>query len=179
MAAALLDHLHQQAVSGVEILALEDNMTRSIGAKRNALLGASQGRYVVFVDDDDWVADDYVASLLAGAEQHVDVVTFNGEVTLNGGTPFLVRYSLEYRQSHNLDRMWLRIPNHLCAIRRELAVAVSFPDVCVGEDADYATRLRPTLRTEHHIERVLYWYRYRDDTTLTQGPIKTRPPQAI
>lgn len=145
-----------------------DNQRRTIGRKRNDLLALAQGEYVCFVDDDDMVTDDYVSSLLAGISSGADVVTFDVAVTLNGGQPFLARYSKDFAASRKLEGLWERLPNHLMAVRREMAVQTGFPDVHVGEDADYAARLYPLLRTEHRIERVLYHYRYSDAITETQ-----------
>jgi glycosyltransferase involved in cell wall biosynthesis len=164
----LLSSLWRQAPCNVEILVLTDNQRRSIGHKRNDMLAMAQGDYVAFVDDDDTVTDDYVECLLGGILSGTDVVTFDVEVTLDGGPPFLARYSKDYPESRNLDGLWERLPNHLMCVRRELAVRTGFPDVGVGEDADYARRLHPLLRSEHRIGRVLYRYRYSDRVTLTQ-----------
>lgn len=142
-----------------------DNLKRSIGRKRNDLLAIAQGEYVTFVDDDDTVSDDYVRSLVSSLG--ADVVTFDVEVTLNGGSPFPMRFSKDFT-SENRDGLWLRIPNHLMCARRELAVRTGFPDIGVGEDADYAKRLHPLLRNETRINRTLYHYRYSDAVTLTQ-----------
>lgn len=142
-----------------------DNLKRSIGRKRNDLLAVAQGEYVTFIDDDDWVADNYVVTILnhLGA----DVTTFDVEVTLNGGKAFPMRFSKDYAPENRND-VWLRIPNHLMAVRRELALQTGFPDIGCGEDADYAKRLLPLLHSEKRIKRTLYWYQYSDDVTLTQ-----------
>lgn len=164
----LLSSLWAQAPSNVEVLVLTDNQRRSIGRKRNDMLAMARGEYVAFVDDDDTVTDDYIESLLGGIVYGTDVVTFAVQVTLNGGKPFPARYSKDYPESRNLDDVWERLPNHLMCTRRELAVQTGFPDLGVGEDADYARRLHPLLRSEFRIERVLYHYRYSDAVTLTQ-----------
>ncbi|PQE02199.1 hypothetical protein CYL16_01135 [Mycobacterium sp. EPG1] len=162
----LLSSLYGQAAGQpVEVLVLCDNLKRSIGRKRNDLLSVAQGDYITFVDDDDIVTDDYVRSLVGSLG--ADVVTFDVEVTLNGGQAFPMRFSKDFT-SENRDGLWLRIPNHLMCVRRELAVQNGFPDVGVGEDADYAKRLLPLLRSETRINRTLYFYRYSDAVTLTQ-----------
>ena len=48
--------LKTQANSSVEMLAVCDSGEKTIGAKRNELLEAAKGDYVVFVDDDDMVS---------------------------------------------------------------------------------------------------------------------------
>ena len=48
----------------VELLYLMDNRRRTVGAKRNDLLGMAKGEYISFIDDDDEVATDYVERIL-------------------------------------------------------------------------------------------------------------------
>lgn len=157
----------------VEILMLTDAKGMVLGAKRNAMVQIAQGEYVAFVDDDDRVAPDYIASLLEAIDtHHPDVVTFLASVSLNGGAAKICRYSMRYGADRNTATEYHRIPNHLCAVRRELALRVPFESIGFGEDADYARRLRRYLSTEHQIGRVLYHYDYSAATTETKpGPL--------
>jgi hypothetical protein len=76
--AQLAEHLEKQAQNKpVEILWLGDNKSMTVGEKRNKLLSLAKGQYVCFVDDDDWVADDYIDELLKGTESGADVICFN------------------------------------------------------------------------------------------------------
>ena len=163
-----MQSLFAQSTGDTEVLVLTDNRQRTIGQKRNDLLALTQGDYVCFVDDDDAVAEDYIACLLAGIATGADVITFDVEVTLNGGEPFSMVFSKDFPERRNLHDVWERWPNHLCAVRTDLARAVGFPAWRVGEDSDYAERLRPLLKSEYRIDRVLYYYRYSDAGTLTQ-----------
>jgi hypothetical protein len=43
----------------VEVIVYEDNFEKSLGQKRNLLIESSSGKYVVAIDDDDSVSDDY------------------------------------------------------------------------------------------------------------------------
>lgn len=152
----------------VEILMLTDAKGMLVGDKRNAMVRMARGEYVVFVDDDDRVTDDYLASLLAATDAGSDCITFDASVSLNGAPPKPCRYSLQYQKDANAADHYQRLPNHITAVRRALALACPFPSKQCGEDSDYAVRLRPALRTEHRIERVLYHYDYSDATTETQ-----------
>jgi len=53
-------------------------------------------------------------------------------------------------------------------VKRELALQVPFKEINFGEDADYAKRLKPLLKSEHSIHKVLYHYDYNSKTTETQ-----------
>ena len=65
----LMLELHRQIRDlPVEHLVLLDNKRRTVGEKRDALLRAARGEYISYVDDDDYVSNDYVFSLLAAIE---------------------------------------------------------------------------------------------------------------
>lgn len=147
-----------------------------VGDKRNAMVRMARGTYVVFVDDDDRISDDYLASLLTATESGADCITFNLLCALNGAPPKLCRYSLEYAKDHNAADHYQRLPNHITAVRRLLMLACPFPSKQFGEDAEYATRLRPSLKTQHRIDRVLYHYNFSDTTSETRKPL---PPKLV
>lgn len=154
--------------SSVEILILTDNKAMMLGAKRNAMVDIAQGRYVAFVDDDDRIEPDYLVSLLDAARFDADVITFQVSVSINGDDPLICRYSKDFAADRNLPDGYERLPNHLMAVKRELAEKVPFPSVLYGEDSGYSKALRPLLVSEHAIDRVLYHYDYCDLTTETQ-----------
>lgn len=161
----------------VEILMLTDARGMVLGEKRNAMVRMAQGDYVVFVDDDDRVADDYLATLLAATEHGADAITFDADVSIDGGKPKRCRYSIAYERDGETAAEYQRLPNHITAVRREHALATPFPSRLKGEDADYAARLRPLLKTEHRLDRVLYYYDFNSATTQTQQPDRvTYPP---
>ena len=75
----------------VEILTLIDIREATTGFKRNTLLNKSKGKFIVFVDDDDLVSDDYlklICDLIRG-EKELDCVGINGVYSCNNQqTPF-------------------------------------------------------------------------------------------
>jgi len=143
----------------VEVEVLADNGIGTVGAKRQRLLEKSQGKYVCFVDDDDWVTPEYVHSLLKACSEGKDAVGFRGWMTTNGKKPedFSISRVHEYTKRNGV---YLRYNNHLTPVRREIALKVGFKDSSFGEDYDYATRLRPFIKTETYIDKKLYHYRY-------------------
>ena len=143
----------------IELLWLGDNRQMSIGEKRNWLLSMAKGEYVVFIDDDDEVSDMYVDELLKGCESGADVVCFNVMYCPVVGEPMPVIYSKDYEDTTEKDH-YRRVPNHLMCFNRELALSVMFKEVNFGEDYDFAQRMKPLIKTEHRIKKVLYNYRY-------------------
>jgi GT2 family glycosyltransferase len=172
---AILDHLFGQLEKlsesdrkEVEILTLIDNKTIMLGTKRNYLIDISKGEYLAFVDDDDRLADDYLQSLLEATDSCTDVITFYVMVSLNGEKPKPCYYSINYQEDHNTEDSYHRLPNHIMCVRRELAEQVLFKPILYGEDSDYSQRLKPLLKTEYSIHRILYFYDYNIETTEAQ-----------
>lgn len=179
----------------VEHLVLLDNKRRTVGEKRDALLRMARGKYVAFVDDDDWIAEPayeraildgqgrkvamvaypgpgYVEALLAAAEQDPDVITFRQEAIINEVSGEIV-FGLG-----NRNEPWVaggtarRNAWHVCAWRRALAVLSKFPATSYGEDWAYAERLCsiPGLRAVH-VDKVLHRYIHSAETTEAPPPL--------
>jgi len=148
----------------IEIVSLMDQGQRSIGKKRNELKHLAKGEYIVFVDDDDAVAESYLEAITEGILRYSsDVVTFHALVTLNGSDPKTCIYSSAYECDANLPTHYERLPNHLCPVRAK--IAPDFRDISFGEDAQYARDLKPKIASDAHIAEVLYYYRYSNSTS--------------
>jgi len=74
-----------------------------------------------------------------------------------------------FRKDHNTTGEYRRLPNHLMATRKTLVQQVRFQHTNFGEDSDYSRRLKPLLKTEFAIPKVLYHYEYNDETTETRN----------
>lgn len=172
--ARLLDGLLPQvdAADGrVGVLAYWDTgqLTRRFGTaldaiahKRQALLDAATADYVSWLDDDDWVADDYITSMLAALDQWPDMVGFTMEVRKDGRPHQLGMISLRYGGwSQAADGTYLRDITHANPIRTQIARTASFTDRRGGpEDVAWVGQLRAggLLRTEVVIDKVLQHY---------------------
>ncbi len=152
----------------VEIMMLTDNKQKMLGEKRNVMVDAAQGKYVVFVDDDDRIEPHYIETLLDATRSDADVITFKASVSINNQPPKPCRYSIRYSHDRNTATEYHRIPNHICCVKKTVGVKASFPNVVYGEDSGYSKLLLPHLKTEHHIDQVLYHYDYNDTTSETQ-----------
>lgn len=144
----------------VEVIVLTDTRRMTIGAKRNWLVQMASGRYVQFIDDDDRIAEDAIAQILGATHHDADAICFPVEVRHGGGPPRICHYSKHFGSDQNTATGYKRLPNHICAVKREIALHVPFADICMGEDADYARRLAPHLHSEVQIEKPLYYYDY-------------------
>jgi hypothetical protein len=158
----------------VEVLTLIDNRHMTIGDKRNRLRTIAAGRYSVFVDDDDRVSSDYVASILHAIRSQPgrDVYCFDvwvcgyDRVGIGGPEGMVCKYGSALQHANLADR-FTRKPNHLMVFRTELARRVQFPDTSYGEDDAWGARIARHVRTEGRIDRVLYHYDFSVETSET------------
>lgn len=164
-----LDNLSQADKDAVEIIILTDNKQMILGHKRNTMIEIAQGNYIVFVDDDDRIEPNYISELLKATKSGADCIVFKAKVSLDGGEPKICHYSKDIRRDYNHREGYFRIPNHICCVKRDLALQCKFPSVLSGEDTAYSKQLQPLLKTEHKIDAVLYHYDYNSQTTETQN----------
>ena len=147
-----------QSNLNVEMLATSDNGEKSIGQKRNELLQAAKGDYVVFVDDDDMVSPFYVYGILNAITNKPDCVGIEGIVTQRNIGPKKFIHSLKYEDWYEKDDIYYRCPNHLNPIKREIALDAMFPEVSWQEDKFFSERLKGKLKSEVYINGPIYYY---------------------
>ena len=153
-----------QKTSEIEILSEIDSGEMTIGEKRTKLMNLSKGEYIAFIDDDDEVSKDYVSKILKAIESKPDCTSLTGVITHDGINPELFCHSIKYKQwqtnTNNEPIKYERNPNHLNAIKRDIAIKYSFIPVNHGEDQDWSMRIQNELKTETEIEGVIYHYKY-------------------
>jgi hypothetical protein len=161
----LFDHLWSQMyLTGwqVEIL-VDDREAITVGEKRQDLLERARGKFVAFVDDDDWVAPDYVSRICSAiiVDPNADCVALNGVMTTAGSSPEVFQNSLRHTEWYSKDRVHYRCPTHLSPVLRTAALQAGFPAQSHAEDFEYSRRLRGLLKHEVSAgEAPLYLYFY-------------------
>lgn len=152
----------------VQVLYLGDNRRMPVGKKRNLLMNMVEGKYVCFIDDDDVIADDYIDTLLEAAKSDADCLLFDVSVSLNGGPYKICKYSIHYG-SVDYPTHYERPPMHLTPVKTAHAKRIKFPEFYRAEDYGWAALLKPFLKTEHRIDKVLYYYNWFHATSATNG----------
>lgn len=99
-----------------------DNLTMSYGDKTQVLTWASVAEYVSCIDDDDLLAPDGVARVLAALEKKPDYVGFAIEWTRDGQLMQPVEHSLRHPRWVNGPDALLRSVMQFNPIRREYAL---------------------------------------------------------
>jgi Glycosyl transferase family 2 len=169
------DVLLPQMTDGVEIVALHNNGERAVGQYRQELLMAAYGDYVSFIDDDDLVSGDYVSAVIPALAAKPDVVAFEVCYTSDGGPPLRSLNSISYTPHDDWANMTLyRDLTHVQPIRVDLA---RLGDFSKGWPEDYTWRcaVRPHLRTEVCVDRVLYYYRHSSGDSVQAGMLPGMP----
>jgi len=145
----------------VEII--NDSSTKyTIGEKRNHLLEEAKGKFVVFIDDDDEVSEDYIESIIEAIDsnQEIDCIGMKGKITFDGKNEKKWIISTSCGSWHEKDNMYFRTPNHISPVRRDIALKVKFPKIMIGEDYEYSMGILPHLKREVLIDKELYHYKY-------------------
>src|SRR5688500_8886247 len=99
-ARALYEHiLSLVGDKNIEVLMLMDNKKRTIGEKREAIKNISNGKYFMFVDDDDSLYS--VDEIYEATEQDVHVITFKSKCLNSDGSEYVVTFGLGNEVEHN------------------------------------------------------------------------------
>lgn len=150
----------------VEIVICTDEKKLKVGEKRNLLLKAATGSYVSFVDDDDIVSDDYVSELLTAMKSDCDIIVFDVIMYQNGKKMFDVSYDKDYRRDYSEGNQAFRLPNHIMCFKSSIAKGHEFMKINYGEDGIWARKVNRRIKTQHRIDKVLYYYYF--DTELSE-----------
>ena len=150
----------------IEILTHIDDGKISTGNKRNDLVKQAAGKYVVFVDDDDEITPEYIPEILAASIHDNDCIVFKGWMTTDGADRKDFRLSINYPYAavwENGKEVYLRFPNHICPIKKDIAIQQPFKNITIGEDYLFALGLheKGLLKTETVINQFIYHYKYR------------------
>lgn len=157
----LLRNLRSQSNADIEIIT-DDSMDYNVGVKRQLLLEKAKGNYIVYIDDDDQVAKDYISKILEASKSNADCMAITGIITTNGLYAKKWYISKKYGRWFEKNNIYYRTPNHISPVKRTIALQAGFPPISQGEDAEYSNRILPLLNTEVRIEGNLYFYQYRN-----------------
>jgi len=131
----------------------------SVGAKRDALKCRATGDYLVFVDDDDIVAPNYLESVLRLSESNPDIITFR---SLYKSSTYwgIVDMNLNHSENEQMNDTTIvkRQPFHVCPIRTSIAQQHSFPDINNAEDWGWMVKVLSDCKTQSHSDQILHQY---------------------
>jgi len=149
----------------VEIIGLFDNKKRTVGEKRQNLLDLAKGEYLVFIDDDDRISEDYIDSILETLNNNpnTDCVVFDCiTVVNNSNKETFCKYGIEFDKAHYINddkTQWRGKPAHTMVYKSSIAKKHIFNTMknC-EEDIDWVNRACLDIKDQSRIDKVLYYY---------------------
>lgn len=150
----------------IEVLMLTDNKKRTIGEKRDSLKNASNGKYFMFVDDDDDLLE--LDDLYNATFEDVDVITFKQLCLNEDKTTFVITFGLGNEVEHkNIRGRYLdckRPPFHICAWNQKFR-DYKYPPVNYAEDWGWLDQVLPLAKSEIHIPKIIHSYNFDPNVT--------------
>lgn len=132
----------------------------SIGKKREALVQRASGKYLCFLDSDDWIAPNYIESLLRLCQHNTDIVSFRN-ISKFENYWCVVDQSIHFtNDGASPNYIVRRKPAHICPVRSEFAKLYDFDDSNYGEDASWMDKVLRHCTTEIKTEQILHEYRH-------------------
>jgi glycosyltransferase involved in cell wall biosynthesis len=134
----------------------------NVGRKRNILLQKASGDFVVFIDDDDEIHDNYIDAFMNAIESNpdADCIGYRGYITFDGTSRKDWVISIKCKTWYEENGVYYRTPNHISPVKRSIAMQVMFPEIEFGEDSEYSQGIYPLLKEEVFIDEQLYHYKF-------------------
>lgn len=175
----LLAELKRQMLPGVGVLVYLDNREQVYGPKCQRLYDASKADYVSMLDDDDWVAEDYIKTVRKALRKRPDYVGYKILYTEHGQPQMPIVHSLKSGGWFENGGTLYRDICHKNPMRRDLALQSPW-EGDGGADITWAFGLRQLgcVKSEVFIDRELYHYRAMGSySSSTLAPLGDPPPR--
>lgn len=150
--------------NNIELIALFDNKKRTIGKKRQEMINMVQGKYIVFIDDDDRISSDYIREIMFAINLNIDVdcIVFNTETCINhSSTKVLCKYGIEFEKNGYINKTnteWRGKPAHTMVWKSDIVKSHQYNNLAHGEDVDWVYKAYKDIKKQHRIDKVLYYY---------------------
>ncbi|WHZ31957.1 glycosyltransferase [Desemzia incerta] len=203
-----LDSIIEQTYSNLEIIVIDDGSTdcsnqkvrlytkdervqlieqanQGLSGARNTGLKVATGKYVLFVDSDDYIERTTVEELVTQMETHrVDLIRFNGKAFVDEMNTLIEQnhYDFSHRleegkvykgDSYEANRCTFVSPVYLYIIRRNVLEQhnITFYEQILHEDELFTTQVFLVITSMMYQNKFYYHRRYRENSIMTdQNP---------
>ena len=170
----LVSELHRQisknyAEEIVEILVDSDNMTKSVGQKRNDLISKAKGHFVCFIDDDDFITENYLSTILHHLNIGIDILLIGISHIENGINKTKILPSLFIDNLTTNEVVFKTNHFHLCPHKKSIAELISFDCVNFAEDMIYSQKMVKHISNHAVISDPIYIYFDNLEKSLTRN----------
>jgi glycosyltransferase involved in cell wall biosynthesis len=170
----LVSELHRQisknyAEEIVEILIDADNMTKSVGQKRNDLISKAKGHFVCFIDDDDFITENYLSIILHHLNIGIDILLIGISHIENGINKTKILPSLFIDNLTTNEVVFKTNHFHLCPHKKSIAELISFDCVNFAEDMIYSQKMVKHISNHAVISDPIYIYFDNLEKSLTRN----------
>ena len=153
----------------VEIIVDTDNMQKSVGQKRNDLIEKSQGEFICFIDDDDFVSDNYLSKILYQLNSTIDILLICINHIENGVATTNIMPSLFTDNLKTNEVVFKTNHFHLCPHKKSIAKKVLFEYVNFAEDVLYSKKMISYINNYHSVLEPIYIYNDNLEKSLTRN----------
>jgi glycosyltransferase involved in cell wall biosynthesis len=161
------------------LILIEHETNKMLGAGRNTGLHAARGKYIWFIDSDDFIAPNVFAKLLSKVESdNLDVLQFNSQrVTNNGELSDNVFFPKEINVSSGMDfckkylfqywnlNTWFKIFKKTFLIDNSL----QFPEGVFYEDSLHSLKSLFYAARFSYCTDIIYYYRLNPDSIMNKN----------
>jgi hypothetical protein len=170
----LIYELHRQisknyAEEIVEIIVDTDNMNKSVGKKRNDLIEKSQGEFICFIDDDDFVSENYLSIILYHLNSGIDILLIGIDHIKNGVNEIKILPSLYIDNLITNEAVFRTNHFHLCPHKKSIAKNVLFECINFAEDMLYSQNMVRHINNSFLISEPIYIYFDNLEKSLTRN----------
>lgn len=164
-----LDICKKLAESDSRIKVFPQKDHQGVSKARNVALDLAKGKYIFFLDSDDWIAKNTLEVMVRTAEENSAPIVSCGFTKTSSENMIKVQSKVDFQVSTNKEFFLQRISNHVCGKLYLLSLftahGVKYPEGQNYEDMATTYKLFLQAKTVAYTDEGLYYYYLRVNST--------------